>query len=96
MQNKYKLIITGFVVAVIFIVVGVILLGFANETLDVIAELFGAPEWEVWLPPLPDYELPGFEGNLLTNFIIGIAFAALILVLTFFIGWLVTRRRAKG
>ncbi len=96
MQDKYKIIIAGFVVAVIFVVVGVVLLGFANETLDVIAGLFSAPEWEIWFPPLPDYEVPGFEGNMLTNFVIGIAFSALILVLTFLIGWLITRRRAKG
>lgn len=88
--------ICGFIVAVVFVTVGVIVLGFANETLDVIAELFGAPELELWFPPFPDYEIPGFEGNLISNFLVGIGFTVLILVLTFGIMWVVTRLRAKG
>lgn len=96
LESKYKVIIGGFVIAVIFVVVGVVLLSVANETLDVIAGLFGAPEWEIWFPPFPDYEIPGFEGNLLTNIIVGIAFTALILGLTLLIAWLCTRRREKG
>lgn len=95
MKKKYKLMICGFVVATIFVAVGVVVLGIANETLDVIAGMFGAPEWETWFPPFPDYEIPGYEGNLITNFLLGIGFTTLILVLTFGIMWAVTRLRAK-
>jgi uncharacterized membrane protein len=95
MEKKYKLMIGGFIVAATFVAIGVVVLGFANETLDMIAELFGAPELEIWFPPFPDYEIPGFEGNMITNFILGIGFTVLILVLTFSIMWAITRLRAK-
>ncbi|MFX1562099.1 MAG: hypothetical protein ACFFDP_02195 [Promethearchaeota archaeon] len=95
MEKKYKLMIGGFIVAASFVAIGVFVLGFANETLDMIASMFGVPEWEIWFPPFPDYEIPGYEGNLITNFIIGITFTLLILVLTFGIMWAVTRFRAK-
>jgi uncharacterized membrane protein len=95
MEKKYKLMIGGFIVAAVFVAIGVVALGFANETLDVIAEMFGAPEWEIWFPPFPDYEIPGFEGNMITNFILGIGFTVLILVLTFGVMWAITRLRAK-
>jgi len=95
MEKKYKLMIGGFIVAASFVAIGVVVLGFANETLDMIAEMFGAPELEIWFPPFPDYEIPGFEGNMITNFILGIGFTVLILVLTFCIMWAITRLRAK-
>jgi len=95
MEGKYKLMIGGLVVAAIFVAVGVGLLSFAAETFDKIAELFGAPEWEVWHPPFPDYEVPGFEGNLVMNFLLGLGFTALILLVTFITGWTITRIRSR-
>ena len=95
MEQKYKLILGGFIIAVIFVAIGVIWLGFANETLDVIAELFGAPEAELWIPPFPDYEIPGFEGVMLSNFLLGIAFVALILFITFGLMWILVRLRSR-
>ena len=94
MEDKYKLMVGCFIIAAVFVAVGVGLLGFAAETFDAIAELFGAPEWEVWHPPFPDYEIPGFEGNLAMNFLLGLGFTALILLLTFIIGWGITRLRS--
>ena len=96
MKDKNKLMIGGLTVAVIFIAVSVVAFGFANETLDVIAEMFGAHEWETWFPPFFNYEVPGFEGNLIMNFLVGVGFTALILVLTFALMWLVTRSRKRN
>jgi hypothetical protein len=93
LESKYKLLIGGFLVAVILVAVGVFFLGFANETLDVLAGLFGAHESETWTPPFPDYGIPGFEENPLASFALGIGVTGLILVLTFLIGWLLTRRK---
>jgi hypothetical protein len=90
---RSKVVIAGLVVAFIFVGVGVVALGFANETLDVIASLLGAPEWEVWFPPLLDYEIPGLEGNIVASFLLGTGFTALVLALTFGIMWLVVRRQ---
>jgi hypothetical protein len=92
MNDRSKLILTGFIVAIVFVGVGAVALGFANETLDVIAQLFGAPEWETWLPPLPDYEIPGFGGNPVATFLLGVAFTGIILVATFGVMRLVTWR----
>jgi hypothetical protein len=97
MDDRSKLIIGGLIIAFVFVAVGVVLFGFANETLDEIARLFGAPEWEIWFPPLPDYEVPGFEGNTLASFLLGIGFTGLVLVATFVIMRLLTRRpQARG
>lgn len=95
MEQKHKLMLVGFVVAIVFVAIGVVWLGFANETLDVIAELFGAPEWELWIPPFPDYEIPGLEGVMLSNFLLGIAFVVLILGITFGLMWVLVRIRSK-
>ncbi|MFX1565007.1 MAG: hypothetical protein ACFFCH_03350 [Promethearchaeota archaeon] len=94
MEQKYKLILGGFIVAVVFVVIGVLWLGFANETLDLIAELFGAPEWELWIPPFPDYEIPGLEGVMLSNFLLGIVFVAIICFITFGLMWILVRLRS--
>lgn len=91
-DNRSELMIGGLIIAFVFVGIGVVVLGFANETLDVIASLFGAPEWEIWFPPLPDYEVPGFEGNTAAIFLVGIGFTALVLVATFVIMRLLTRR----
>jgi hypothetical protein len=93
METKYKILLGGFLVSVIFVAIGVFFLGFANETLDVIAGLFGAPEWETWESPFPDYGIPGLEENPIASFLLGIGVTGLILALTFLIGWLITRRR---
>ncbi|MFX1318620.1 MAG: hypothetical protein ACFE9D_11490 [Promethearchaeota archaeon] len=95
MDQKYKLMLGGVLIAIIFVAIGVIWLGFANETLDVIANLFGAPEWELWIPLFPDYEIPGLEGVLLSNFLLGMVFVVLILGITFGLMWLLVRLRRK-
>ncbi|MFX1491904.1 MAG: hypothetical protein ACFFBU_06565 [Promethearchaeota archaeon] len=95
MEQKTKIMLIGFLIAIVFVAIGVIWLGFANETLDVIANLFGAPEWELWIPPFPDYEIPGMEGVLLSNFLLGITFVGLILGITFGLMWLLVRLRQK-
>jgi hypothetical protein len=92
LESRYKLLIVGFLIAVIFVAVGVFLFGFANETLDVFAGLFGSPEWDTWTPPFPDYGIPGLEENPMASFLLGVGVTGFILALTFLIGWLITRR----
>jgi hypothetical protein len=97
MDDRFKLIIGGLTVAFVFVGVGAAVLGFANETLDVIARLFGAQEWELWLPPLPGYEIPGLEGNPAATLLLGISFTGLVLVVTFGVMRLMARRpQAQG
>ncbi|MBS7643429.1 hypothetical protein KEJ26_02445 [Candidatus Bathyarchaeota archaeon] len=86
MSEIKRIVLLGITVSFVFVVVGCMWLSHSVETLDEVAEHFGASEYLVWAPPLPDYEIPGFEGNLAANIIVGIAFTLLTLALALVIG----------
>jgi amino acid transporter len=93
---KYrKLTIIGIIISIIFVIIGCIWLSLSVETLDEIAENFGVKENPIWNPPLPDYELPGFEGNVLINTIIGIVFTIVVFIVTYSIGNLLKIKESK-
>jgi amino acid transporter len=93
---KYgKLTIIGIIISIIFVIIGCIWLSLSVETLDEIAENFGVKENPIWNPPLPDYELPGFEGNVLINMIIGIVFTIVVFIVTYSIGNLLKIKESK-
>lgn len=77
MESK-KMLAIGLIASVVFVVVGCALLAYSAETLDKVAEELGASETQLWNPPIPDYELPGFEGNLTINIIIGVIFTLVV------------------
>ncbi|MBS7655758.1 hypothetical protein KEJ50_04565 [Candidatus Bathyarchaeota archaeon] len=85
MKSK-KMIIAGMIVSIIFVIVGCVWLSASAETLDKVAEELEAFESPIWNPPLPDYELPGFEGNLIVNIGIGILFTLIIFTVAFGVG----------
>ncbi len=95
MERKYIVITCGIAIAIVFVAIGVVWLGYANETLDVLAEILGAPEWNFWNPPFPDYEIPGLEAIPLFNFLLGILFVVFVLILTFGLMWLLVRLRQR-
>ncbi len=86
MAGGRRLLAFGLVLSIAFVMVGV--LGFSNsvETLDQVAEHLGATESPVWSPPIPDYEIHGFEGNATANIAIGIVFTVVVLVSTYAVG----------
>jgi len=86
MAGGRRMLAFGLVLSIAFVIVGVF--GFSNsaETLDEVAEHFGATESPVWSPPIPDYEIHGFEGNGTANIVIGIVFTVVVLVSTYAIG----------
>lgn len=86
MTRNARLVAVGLMFAVVFVLVGVLVLSMSAETLDEVAEEFGVSESSVYEPPLPDYEAPGFEGNTAVNILLGIAFTLLTLLVTFAIG----------
>lgn len=86
MTRNATLVAVGLMFAVVFVLVGVLVLSMSAETLDEIAEKFVVSESSVYEPPLPDYEVPGFEGNTAVNIVLGITFALLTLLVTFAIG----------
>jgi hypothetical protein len=86
LSRDRNLILAGVLVALVFVVVGAVWLSQSTETLDTVAENFGAKESPVWNPPLPDYEISGFEGNTVMNIVTGIAFTLIILGVTLVVG----------
>ncbi|MGQ9718248.1 MAG: hypothetical protein ACUVWK_00100 [Nitrososphaerales archaeon] len=86
MTRNKRMLIFGVIVSAIFVMIGCVWLSSSAETLDTIAEHFGASEHPLWTPLIPSYELPGFEGNILANMTIGITFTLLILGFTLLVG----------
>lgn len=88
-----KLIAIGLIVSLIFVVAGTLWFSYSNETLDMIAEHFNASESTIWMPPFPNYEVPGFEGNPITNVFLGAVFTVLILIITLVVGRILKYRK---
>lgn len=86
----------GIILSLLFVVVGVVWFSYSAETLDEVAGHFGASESRPWNPPIPDYEIPGFEGNLTANIIVGFAFTLVILAVTFVVGKSLVPTRNKN
>ncbi|HID17447.1 TPA: hypothetical protein EYP26_04045 [Candidatus Bathyarchaeota archaeon] len=92
MESKRMLVI-GLAISVVFVVIGCALLATSAETLDEIAEKLGASETSFWNPPIPDYELPGFEGNVIVNIMIGVLFTLLVFAAALGAGEALRRRK---
>lgn len=86
MIENRRIFMVGMMVSVIFVIMGCVWLSLSAETLDEVAEHFGASESPVWAPPIPDYEIPGLEGNMMTAIVVGIAFSLLTLGVTLVAG----------
>lgn len=61
-KNK-KTVIIGLAIALVFVLLGVFVLSYAMETLDVQAEKLGAEENPMYEPPFPDYTIIGLENE---------------------------------
>jgi hypothetical protein len=86
MAGVKRMLAVGILFSIVFVAVGVIWLSNSAETLDQVAEQFGASTSPLWTPPIPEYEVPGFQGNLALDMAVGIVSTLLILVLTVAIG----------
>lgn len=86
MDGNRKVFMTGIILSIIFVVVGCVWFSNSAETLDEVAAHFGVTDSPLWTPPIPDYELPGFGGNLLAAIMVGIVFTMVILGVTFAVG----------
>jgi hypothetical protein len=62
-NKNQKTVIIGLAIALVFVLVGVFVLSYAMETLDVQAEKLGSEENPVYEPPFPDYSIAGFENE---------------------------------
>lgn len=86
MTRDRRIILVGIAVSIIFVVAGCAWLSLSAERLDEIAEHFGAQESHIWPPPIPDYEIPGLEGNIVVNIALGIFFTLVVLGITLVVG----------
>ncbi|MGB9658917.1 MAG: hypothetical protein ACPLY9_00120 [Nitrososphaerales archaeon] len=86
MIKNRRMITIGIIVSIIFVIIGCVYLSLSQETLDKVAEEFGLSDSPLWVPPLPDYELPGLKGNIFANIAIGIVSTVLILAFTLAVG----------
>jgi hypothetical protein len=93
MRESKRMITIGIIVSLVFVIIGCTYLSLSQETLDKVAEEFGLSESSLWSPPLPDYELPGLEGNIFANIAIGIFSILMILAFTFAIGNVLKARK---
>jgi len=86
MNKDWSLIFVGVLISLILVVIGTIWLSYSQETLDRIAEHFGAKKITIWNPPLPEYEITGFQGSTMMSIITGSVFTLLVLFLAFIVG----------
>ncbi|MFQ5711124.1 MAG: hypothetical protein ACE5GD_04995 [Candidatus Geothermarchaeales archaeon] len=86
MTGGKEIITAGIIVSIVFIIVGWVWFPVSVETLDEVAEHVGASEFSVWVPPLPEYEIPGFEGDVTMGIILSTAFTLLTLGVTLMVG----------
>ena len=82
MTGVKRMLMVGIVFSSFFVVVGALWLSNSVETLDEVAEHFGATDSPRWNPPIPDYEIHGFEGNVMANIAVGIIFTVIVLTAT--------------
>lgn len=79
MNRNNKTILIGLAFALIFVVIGVFVLSYAQETLDVKAEELGAREQSIWTAPFADYTVAGSSSQLIA-LAVGVAATLLIFV----------------
>jgi hypothetical protein len=65
-KKDQKMLAAGLLLAVVFVVVGVLVFSYARETLDLQAKILGAEDETVWEAPFPDYAVVGFENEVCT------------------------------
>ena len=93
-KNNKKLLAIGLSLAVIFVVVGVLVFSYANETLDVQAENLGVQDQSTYSAPFPDYTIAGFN-NALGNILLGIASTFVVFGVTFGVAKLLKNSKVK-
>jgi len=89
-----KTVIIGLTVALIFVVLGVFLFSYANETFDVKAEELGAEEQPIYEPPFPDYSIIGFE-NEWGALLIGITSTLLLFVAGLVVAKILSKKKSQ-
>ena len=96
MTHARRMLMIGIILSSSFVVAGALWFSNSVETLDEVAEHLGATNSSIWNPPIPDYEIHGFEGNVIVNIAVGIIFTAMVLVSTFVVGKSLRQLRSRA
>jgi H+/Cl- antiporter ClcA len=89
-----KTVITGLLVAFIFVLLGVFVFSYAMETLDQQAELLGAQENPAYSAPLADYAIPGVD-NVWGALAVGLTSTMLLFGVSFLVAKVLQKKRGK-
>jgi ABC-type Fe3+ transport system permease subunit len=88
-----RTVITGLVLAVIFVIVGNLVFSYALETLDVQAELLELAAENLLSAPFPEYIIPGLEENVWASILLGIVATFVIFAVTLLVAGLLRKDR---
>lgn len=86
MSEGRRMLVVGVIVALVFVAVGSVWLSVSAETLDEVAEQFSVKDIALWIPPIPGYEIPGFEGVISLNILVGAVSTVVVLGVTLVVG----------
>jgi hypothetical protein len=83
LNRNNKTLLVGLAVALILVIVGVFVLSYAQETLDVKADELGAQEQSIWTAPFADYTVAGSSSQWVA---LAVGVAATLLIFAVAIG----------
>ncbi|MGC8937025.1 MAG: hypothetical protein ACP5KV_06680 [Candidatus Methanomethylicaceae archaeon] len=95
MKNRDKGILYGIIIALLFVIIGTLVLYESNETLDMVAENFGFVGENLINAPFPEYTIPWFD-NIWGALALGILSTLAIFAVTYGVGKLLSEFRKKS
>ena len=87
-----RTVITGLVLAVIFVIVGNLVFSYALETLDVQAEMLELTSENLLSAPFPEYIIPGLEENVWASILLGVVATFAIFAVTLLVARLLKKK----
>jgi len=87
-----RTVVTGLVLAALFVIVGNLVFSYALETLDIQAELLELTGENLLTAPFPEYIIPGLEENVWASILLGIAATFAIFAVTLLVARLLRKR----
>ncbi|MEM2058366.1 MAG: hypothetical protein QXO76_08975, partial [Thermoproteota archaeon] len=94
-KKTEKGILYGLIIALTFVILGTFVLYESNETLDMVAEQLGVIGNNILTAPFPEYSVPWFD-TVWTSLVLGMISTIAIFALTYAVGKLLLKIRAKS
>jgi uncharacterized membrane protein len=93
-KSNKKLLTIGLSLAIVFVVIGVLVFSYANETLDVQAENLGVQDQSTYSAPFSDYTIASFD-NALGNILLGVASTFVVFGVTLGVAKMLKKSKVK-